>query len=450
MSQNGSVAASNFSPLSALAKGQTATAARGSMPVLDPRLPSLSAVLDLVRSSAASTRPEIEALTGLSRKVVAQRVSELLDAGVLNEGPLGPSTGGRAPRRLAFSSSAGVILVAAFGSSGMSAGLANLSGTMITQEHRTHPIADGPEAGLALAVKLWKKLLRAAAADDPGIERRVWGAGISLPGPVEFLTARPVAPPIMPGWDNYPVRERIQHEWAVPVWVDNDVNAMALGELRTGVARGSSEVIYVKLGTGIGAGIVSRGGLHRGARGVAGDVGHIAVREKLGVRCRCGRIDCLEAVAGGAALLDQARQAAANGSSETLQRLMKRDGALTLRHLTEAAEHGDTITIDLLRDSGLRVGEMLASLINTLNPSLIVLGGHVAESGDLVLATVRQAIYDRSHPVATRDLVITRSVDSDAVGLTGAAFIVIDEVFATEALGRWIDNGRPSSALQSA
>lgn len=413
--------------------------------VLDPRITSLSAVLDLVRSGSATTRSEVEHLTGLGRKVVAQRVAELIELGLLSEGALGPSTGGRAPRRLRFEPETGLVLVAAFGATGVSAGLADLSGQVLTQTYRTHSIADGPVPALDLVLELWRELLDAVSVDQP--EARVWGVGLGVPGPVEFSTARPVSPPIMPGWDDYPIREHVQRTWPVPVWVDNDVNAMALGELRTGVARGRSDVVYVKIGTGIGAGVVSRGGLHRGAQGVAGDVGHIAVREQLGVPCRCGRTDCLEAVAGGAALVAQARGAAQDGTSPILAGLLDRDGTLTVRHLTEAAEHGDRTTAELLRTAGRRVGEMLASLINTLNPALIILGGHVAESGDLLLAAVRQAIYERSLPLATRDLVIARSLDSDVVGITGVAFTVIDEVFAPSALERWVGAGRPGPDL---
>lgn len=415
--------------------------------VLDPRVTSLSAVLDLVRNGTASTRSEVEGLTGLGRKVVAQRVSELIDLGLLSEGALGPSTGGRAPRRLRFESRAGLVLVAAFGATGVSAGLADLSGQVLMQTYRTHSIAGGPEPALQLVLELWRELLDSLSDDVPDADGRVWGVGIGVPGPVEFSTARPVSPPIMPGWDDYPIRQHVQRTWKVPVWVDNDVNAMALGELRTGLARGRSDMVFVKVGTGIGAGVVSRGGLHRGAQGVAGDVGHIPVREQLGVRCRCGRTDCLEAVAGGAALVAHARAAAEDGTSPVLAGLLQRDGTLTVRHLTEAAEHGDPTTTELLRTAGRRVGEMLASLISTLNPALIILGGHVAESGDLLLAAARQAIYERSLPLATRDLVVAGSRDSDVVGITGVAFTVIDEVFAPSALERWVGAGRPGADL---
>ncbi|WP_062464197.1 ROK family protein [Demequina soli] len=417
----------------------------GSSAVLDSRLASLAAVLDAVRSADAHTRPEIERSTGLGRKVVAQRVSELLEAGLLDEGTLGPSTGGRAPRLLRFTAESGVMLVAHFGATGVVAGVADLSGTMLTHRRRPHNIADGPDAALDVMVEMWDALL--AQLDAPGIRARVWGVGVGVPGPVEFSTARPMSPPIMPGWDEFPIRERIQETWATPVWVDNDVNTMALGELRGGLARGSADLVYIKIGTGIGAGIVSRGRLHRGAQGVAGDIGHIPVREVLGVVCRCGRVDCLEAVAGGRALVDAATVAAHREPESVLADLLRRDHALTLAHLSEAASYGDRATIDLLRTAGRRIGEGVASLVNTLNPDLVVLGGPVSEVSELILATVRHTVYERSLPLATRDLVLTRSVDSDLVGITGAAFMVIDEIFRAEALEHWVEHGRPGADI---
>ncbi|HKT00727.1 MAG TPA: ROK family protein [Rugosimonospora sp.] len=415
----------------------------GPTAVLDPRISALSAVLDLVRSGRAGTRSEVERLTGLGRKIVAQRVTELVDAGLLDESSLGPSTGGRAPRRLHFVADAGYVLVAHYGATGMTAAVTDLAGRPVARERRTHRISDGPEPALALAFDLWDGLLAAA-----GTGRPVWGVGIAVPGPVEFSTARPVSPPIMPGWHEYPIRQRVQERHPVPVWVDNDVNAMALGELRVGEAHGENDFIYVKIGTGIGAGVVSRGRMHHGAQGVAGDVGHIAIREHMGVICRCGKTDCLEAVAGGGALITQATQAAERTESALLAQRLKDRGQLTVSDLAYAAAHGDPMTVALLSRSGRLVGEMLASIVNFFNPSLIIIGGQVAEAGDILLAGVRQTVYERSLPLATRDLRILRSMDSELVSVTGSAFTTIDELFSPGVLQRWIDTGSPVGRTQ--
>jgi glucokinase-like ROK family protein len=272
----------------------------------------------------------------------------------------------------------------------------------------------------------------------------VWGVGIGLPGPVEFRTGQPVAPPIMPGWDGFDVRSYFTKRYDAPVWVDNEVNTMALGELRSGLAVGTRDMIYVKIGTGIGAGLVSGGRLHRGTQGCAGDIGHIAVGHDEGVICRCGQRGCLEAVAGGAALARDGSAAAASGRSRFLAELAADGRELTAEDVARAARHGDPVSVELITRSARLVGETLSGMVNFFNPSLILLGGGVSAVGDLYLATVRQVILRRSLPLATRALRIERSPLSDQVGLLGAAFMVVDELLSRERLGRWIDRGTPA------
>ena len=149
----------------------------------------------------------------------------------------------------------------------------NLDGQIIAHRDEPADIADGPERCLSRVDELFAEL-RASARDLPGT---LWGIGVGVPGPVEFLTGRPISPPIMPGWDGYPVRGRFAETYGAPVWVDNDVNLLAMGEWRSGVAVGHDNVVVIKVGTGIGAGIISDGRLHRGAQGSAGDVGHIQI-----------------------------------------------------------------------------------------------------------------------------------------------------------------------------
>jgi predicted NBD/HSP70 family sugar kinase len=392
-----------------------------------------------VRTGQAVTRAELETMTSLGRKVISQRIGELADAGLLDEGSLGPSTGGRAPRQLRFAADAGHLLVAHFGATGVGFAVADLTGRLVVQAHRRHDISEGPAAALDLAFAIWDELLAARGGSVP-----LWGVGIAVPGPVEFSTARLVSPPIMPGWHEFPIREHVQVRYGVPVWVDNDVNAMALGELRAGSAVDIDDFLYVKIGTGIGAGVVSRGALHRGAQGAAGDVGHVAVHENAGVVCRCGKTDCLEAIAGGAALVAQARTAAERAESPLLAERFSEAGVLTFDDLRDAAQYGDSVSLALLTRSGHLVGEMLAAVVNFFNPSLIIVGGHVAEASDIVLAAVRQSIYERSLPLATRDLRIARSLDTYVAGVTGSAFTVIDELFSPDVLARWLNDGSPA------
>jgi glucokinase-like ROK family protein len=406
------------------------------------QLDGLVTLLDLIRSGEARTRPELARRADLGRTVVTQRLGQLLASGLVAEGPLGPSTGGRAPRQLRFRADAGVVLVAELGATSITAGVTDLAGELLGHRSRTWDIAAGPDATLARVEALFDGLL----AEGPSAP--VWGVGVGVPGPVEFASGRPMAPPIMPGWDGHPVRDRLAARYDAPVWVDNDVNMMALGEVRSGLARHVDDLIYVKIGTGIGAGLVSGGRLHRGAQGCAGDIGHISlggsVPEAADVVCRCGNTGCLEALAGGGALARDATAAAAGGRSPVLAARLAEAGVLDAHDVVRAAEFGDPVAVELLQRAGAIVGETLAALVNFFNPSMILLGGRVGASGNLLLASIRQAVYRRSLPLATRDLQVGLSPLSDRVGLRGAAFMVVDELFSRERLGRWITEGSPA------
>jgi glucokinase-like ROK family protein len=331
------------------------------------------------------------------------------------------------------------VLVAELGASSIAVGLTDLRGRLLAHREEPADIARGPEVLLPRIEQLFDELLATETGDSP-----LWGIGIGVPGPVEFATGRPIAPPIMPGWDGYPVRDRFAARHHVPVWVDNEVNLMALGELRGGLAQGARDFVYLKIGTGIGAGLVSDGTLHRGAQGCAGDVGHVAVAKDSTVVCRCGNVGCLEALAGGAALGRDATLAVREGRSTFLAEALAATGNLTARDVARGADHGDPVCVDLLTRSGRLVGEMLATLVNFYNPSLVLIGGGVAAAGDVLLAAIRQTVYRRSLPLATRDLRLARSPLDDEAGLTGAGFMVIDELFSPHRLGAWVGSGTPA------
>ena len=403
-------------------------------------LDALIVVLNDVRFGGSRSRTDIRDHTGLTRAVVAQRVSELVERGLLRETGVGTSTGGRRPRHVGFEAEAGHLLVADLGATSIDIAVTDLAGRILVHTSEPAVISAGPNAVLKRVDKLFARLVARAGA-RPG---RLWGVGIGVPGPVEFRTGRPVSPPIMPGWDGYPIRERFSERYRAPVWVDNDVNVMALGEWRNGIARMHRNVVFVKIGTGIGAGLISDGVLHRGAQGAAGDIGHIQVVDDPTVVCRCGNVGCLEAVAGGAALARDGERAALEGRSPALATVLDATGTVTAEDVGRAAGHGDAASIGLLQASGRQIGMTLASIVNFFNPSLVVVGGGVASSGDVLLAAVRQAVYGRSLPLATRDLVVHNSVLGPIAGVTGAAVMVLDQLFTVACLPRWIDRGSPA------
>ena len=272
----------------------------------------------------------------------------------------------------------------------------------------------------------------------------LWGIGVGVPGPVEFSTGQSISPPIMPGWHAYPIRQHLGERFGLPVWVDNDVNIMALGELRMGRVRGKRNVIYLKIGTGIGAGIICDGRLYRGEQGCAGDVGHVAVQERSDAICRCGKRGCLEALAGGAGIARDGTIAAEAGQSPYLAALLQQGRPVTAEDVSKAAQRGDPVCKDLLLHSGRLVGEVLATIVNFYNPGLILIGGGVAMAGDVLLAAVRETVYRRSLPLATRDLQISLSPLGDLAALQGASAMVTDELFAPSQIVRWLKHGSPA------
>ena len=418
--------------------GESVSARFGPLP--DESLDALVAILDEIRLGRSRSRSELVARTGLGRAIVAQRVGELIERGLVTEGDVGPSTGGRPPRQLAFRSEAGHLLVADLGATSIDVAVTTLDGRILGHHDEPARIETGPERCLDRVDALFDLLLR-TTEDLPG---RLWGIGIDVPGPVEFESGRPISPPIMPGWDGYPIRSRFAGRYQAPVWVDNDVNVLALGEWRAGVAMGHDNVVVVKIGTGIGAGIISDGRLHRGAQGSAGDVGHIQVLDDPAVVCRCGNIGCLEALAGGGALGQAGQAAARDGRSARLRTALDRHGTVTAEDVARAASLGDPVAVAMLQSAGRRIGAMLASVVNFFNPSLIVIGGGVANSPDLLLAAIRETIYRRSLPLATRDLLIQRSSLGSLAGVIGASAMVVDQLFARDVIGRWIEAGEPS------
>jgi glucokinase-like ROK family protein len=411
----------------------------GAPTAVSRQLDSLVTILDSVRDSQAQTRPELIAHTGLSRAVVTQRVAELFESGLLEEAELGVSTGGRAPRILRFRSEIGCILAAELGATSVTVALADLSGEILDVREEPGDIAAGPHQCLDRVQELFDEML----ARHEDLSERLWGIGVSVPGPVEFSSGRPIAPPIMPGWDQFPVRDVFATRYGVPVWVDNDVNVMALGEVRAGVAHGHELVIFVKVGTGIGAGIVINGRLLRGVQGSAGDIGHIRVTDDPTAVCRCGKIGCLEHLAGGRALGRRGEAAARAGRSAFLADILASKGSIDAVDVASAAAHGDTVGIELITDASQLIGGTLATLVNFINPSLIVIGGGVARAGDGFLARIRQTLYERSLPLATRDLLVQRSALEATGGVIGVASMVSNELFAPQTLAGWLDDGRP-------
>lgn len=394
---------------------------------------SLLRIVNLVRTGEATTRPEIGKVTGLGRGVVSQRVDQAIQIGFLGDGEFGASSGGRAPRTLRFRAEQGRIVICALGAAHIRVGITALDGDILEHTHRAWDIEQGPEKTIAAVMTLVDEVL----AKDSKVP--VWAVVVGLPGPVDFNSGQPVSPPIIPGWNGFDVRTPFEERFNAPVWVDNDVNLLALGE-RARRRDALADLIYCKIGSGIGAGLLSQGRIHRGANGAAGDIGHVRVLDSTAV-CRCGKIGCLEAVASGWALVRDVEQAVKEGASTSMAPIAEK-GKLTLEEITLAVRSGDPLAIMLVQKSARVVGEKISALVNMFNPAVIVIGGAIGSAGEVFLAEVRQRVYELSLPLATRDLIITMSVNDERDPLRGGAELAREQLFDVT-FPRWFAKGRP-------
>ena len=381
-------------------------------------LAGISDVLALFRTHDELTRSDVMRLTGLARSTVNQRLDALASAGLLIPAGASESTGGRPPSRFAFHAKAGTLLIAHTGASGFRAAICDFSGEVLADQGHLIDIANGPDAVLDLVEEAFTQLLK----DQDKTVADVQGIGISVPGPVEYAAGRVISPPIMTGWDGYDIPRRFNHYQAL-VLVDNDVNAMAYGEYRRHYAD-LDHLLMVKVSTGIGAGIISNGSLLRGAQGAAGDIGHIRVKPTADLAieepepvCRCGNRGCAEAYAGGWAIMRDL-----NAAGRTVH---------GVRDVAALARSGDTEAVRLARRAGRIIGQVVADAVSLLNPSLIVLGGQLAKAEELFLAGIREMVYQRPLPLATRSLQITTSKLDAHAGVTGMALLCADELLSS-------------------
>jgi glucokinase-like ROK family protein len=378
-------------------------------------------LLRLLRDEGPRSRAELGELAGMARSKLEAELVRLKQVGLVQEGGKAASRGGRRSTLVELSSFlhfGGIDLGAT------SIRVAIMNAKLQVEAHVAEPmeIRRGPEQVLARASELIEKLAR-----DQGVQ--LTGIGVGVPGPVRFLDGMPVSPPIMPGWHEYPVRDLLARRFGCPVLVDNDVNVMAVGEHWGGVAKSVDNYLFVKIGTGIGCGIMIRGQVYRGIDGCAGDIGHINV-DPDGPVCACGNSGCLEAMFGGAALVRDALAAARSGASTRLAERLAGKQAITPENVGQCAAEGDPVAIGLIRDGGRRVGLVLAGLVSFFNPSMIVIGGGLAGLGHLLLAEIRGVVYRRSLPLATGNLPIVLSELGPSAGSVGAAVMISDHVFS--------------------
>jgi predicted NBD/HSP70 family sugar kinase len=370
-------------------------------------------VFALIRARRDTTRTEIAQLTGLSRTAVAARISVLTASGLVIECEQAPSTGGRPATLLSFDADAGVVLTVAVGISRTRLAVCNLAGEVLSMSDIDQEVALGPDDLMPDVVKRLDLLL------DDHRDVPVYGVGLSLPGTVDRERGCSRDSPILRGWDGVDLRPyfgELSRLSGVPVVLENDANAIAIGER----GPGRDDVLVLKASTGLGAGIIAGGVLQRGAAQAAGEFGHNKTPAAQGIPCRCGDTGCLEAIAGGWAVVHALQQ--------------QGHAVRHMRDVVELANGGDAEARRLIRDSGRHVGEVVAAAVNLLNPAVLVLAGDLGGAFEIFVAGLRETLYGNATAQATRTLEVVPAAHGDRAATVGSAVMVLDEVLGPRAV----------------
>jgi predicted NBD/HSP70 family sugar kinase len=385
-------------------------------------------VFALIRELRDTTRAELGQLTGLSRTAVAARVTALMDLGLVAESVPAVSTGGRPATMLTFDADAGVVVCVAIGISRTRLAVCNLAGEIVAASDIDQEVALGPDDLMPDVVKRLDVLLEG----HRGLP--VFGVGLSLPGPVDRERGCSRDSPILPGWDGVELRPYFADLQALSggqersdrgfgsgarVMLENDANAIALGE-RGGEREGLDDLLVLKASTGLGAGIIAGGVLQRGASQAAGEFGHNKIAAAEGLPCRCGDTGCLEAIAGGWALVHQLQ--------------LQGHSVRHMRDVIELVAAGDPEARRMIRDSGRYIGEVVAAAVNLLNPAVVVIAGDLAAAYDVFVAGFRESLYRNATAMATRELEVVPAAHGGHSAVVGTAAMVLDEVLSARAV----------------
>jgi predicted NBD/HSP70 family sugar kinase len=374
----------------------------------------------LIWEERQTSRAEIARRLGLSRSTAGEVVGELLEMGLVIPAGMARPQGGRPPAMLEFNDAAGYCLGVEMGATHVSVALTDLRGRVLVWKNQPHPVRDDPVGTRALMAAC----CAACLAERPGSSRLLIGIGIAAPCPVDPAHPDRFSEIVLPAWGGRAGLRPLARRYEVPLFVDNDANLGALSECRWGVGRGIDDFTYVKLGTGVGSGHFLRGAIYRGATGVAGEIGHLAI-DPHGKLCLCGLRGCLTTLVGTAALVARCTELLAQYPDSVLARTQP-----TIASIEDAALAGDPLGLRVAHEAADCLGIAIAGLLNILNPRLVILGGGLSRLGDVLLEPVREVIRNRALVTSRAATEVTTSnLGPQSIAL-GAATLVLDAALA--------------------
>ncbi|WP_327294649.1 MULTISPECIES: ROK family transcriptional regulator [unclassified Streptomyces] len=368
---------------------------------------NLERVVRAVRMAGSLTQAEIARSTGLSAATVSNIVRELKEGGTVEVTPT--SAGGRRARSVSLSGSAGIVIGVDFGHTHLRVAVGNLAHQVLAEESEPLDVDASSAEGFGRAEELVNRLIEATGIGAD----KVVGVGLGVPGPIDVESGTLGSTSILPGWSGINPSDELASRLGVPVYVDNDANLGALGELVWGSGSGVRDLAYIKVASGVGAGLVIDGQIYRGPGGTAGEIGHITLDES-GPVCRCGNRGCLETFTAARYVLPLLESSHGTG--------------LTIERVVQLARGGDPGCRRVIADVGRHIGSGVANLCNLLNPSRVVLGGDLAEAGELVLGPIRESVGRYAIPSAARQLSVLPGALGARAEVLGALALVLSEM----------------------
>jgi glucokinase-like ROK family protein len=376
--------------------------------------------VDLIRfATTGISRTDLAEEMGLTRAAVTLIVNDLLENGVILEAESRSIPNGRPPIVLEINPKRGLVAAVDMGATHVSIAIADFSAKIADEISLPFDIKKGPQACLSEVQHILQELL-----DQYGISiSEIMSVGVGVPGPVIKDAGMVMSPPIMPGWDRYPIRATLEKAWGCPVSLNNDAELGALGEWAYGAGRGEKNLAFIKVGSGIGAGLIINQQIYGGTTGSAGEIGHITIDEN-GPLCSCGNHGCMEAFAGGNAIALQAKKLVESGKRTLLSNTPLEK--LTAKEVAESARRGDLPSQEIIMRAGIFIGIAIAGLVNLFNPSAVIIGGGIAQAGDLLTTSIRQAVRERSLHASEQSVHITTAMLGQRSSLIGATVQAIN------------------------
>jgi len=363
-------------------------------------------IVNAVQQRGSLTQVELAGLTGLSPATVSNIVNELTGSGVLHTSPTTRS--GRRAQQVTLARNLGLVAGLHFGSRSLRVALSDVGHRIVAEQRLPLAPDHRADAGLQRAAMLAEEMVSSVGATMS----EVLAVGVGIPAPVDVRTGKVATRGLLRGWDGVPVAEVLEGLLGTPVHIDNDANLGALAEQRLGAARGRRHVVYLRVSHGVGGGLVLGGEVYRGRIGAAGELGHVTIDDN-GTVCRCGNRGCLETFVGAGAILETLR-----GSH----------GHLALRDVITRAEQGDPGCRRVLSDAGRHLGIAAASVCNVIDPEVVVIGGQLAEAGEMLLGPLRATVGERTIPSAAGPVEVVQGELGPSAEVRGALAIALDRV----------------------